>query len=144
MESVVLNIYWSAVVRFSFFYNRNTADEMRISDWSSDVCSSDLLARLRVGEQPLDAGSQNHARARDRGILIGAFDLPPLTRCAFAADTLLVGDRRRTLLIGGIAGIERGADHDIFLWRRAKRTPARLPHYASLARHDLRDRKSGV
>src|SRR3546814_15240978 len=24
---------------------------MRISDWSSDVCSSDLLARVRVGEQ---------------------------------------------------------------------------------------------
>src|SRR3546814_3887202 len=95
MESVVLNIYWSAVVRFSFFYNRNTADEMRISDWSSDVCSSDLLARLRVGEQPLDAGSQNHARARDRGILIGAFDLPPLTRCAFAADTLLRSEERR-------------------------------------------------
>ncbi len=69
------------------------------------------LARLRIGEQPLDAGTQDHARTQDRGILIGACDLPPLARCAFAADTLLVGDRRRTLLIGGIAGIERGADH---------------------------------
>ena len=79
------------------------------------------LARLRVGEQPLDAGTQNHARARDRGILIRAFDLPPFALCAFAADTLLVGDRRRALLIGGIAGIERGADHDIFLSSRGKR-----------------------
>src|SRR3546814_10023956 len=25
-----------------FFFNQKTADEMRISDWSSDVCSSDL------------------------------------------------------------------------------------------------------
>src|SRR3546814_6703861 len=25
-----------------FFYKQKTADEMRISDWSSDVCSSDL------------------------------------------------------------------------------------------------------
>src|SRR3546814_3831784 len=25
-----------------FFFKRKTADEMRISDWSSDVCSSDL------------------------------------------------------------------------------------------------------
>src|SRR3546814_768435 len=33
-----------------FFFKQNTAYEMRISDWSSDVCSSDLLARLdRLG-----------------------------------------------------------------------------------------------
>src|SRR3546814_9766116 len=25
-----------------FFYDQKTADELRISDWSSDVCSSDL------------------------------------------------------------------------------------------------------
>src|SRR3546814_10466762 len=28
-----------------FFFKEKTADEVRISDWSSDVCSSDLLAR---------------------------------------------------------------------------------------------------
>src|SRR3546814_9387770 len=28
-----------------FFFKQKTAYEMRISDWSSDVCSSDLLAR---------------------------------------------------------------------------------------------------
>src|SRR3546814_8489991 len=27
-----------------FFFKQNTAYEMRISDWSSDVCSSDLLS----------------------------------------------------------------------------------------------------
>src|SRR3546814_1220402 len=26
-----------------FFFKQKTADEMRISDWSSDVCSSDLV-----------------------------------------------------------------------------------------------------
>src|SRR3546814_6254683 len=32
-----------------FFFKQKTADEMRISDWSADVCSSDLLAdQLRV------------------------------------------------------------------------------------------------
>src|SRR3546814_20649235 len=30
---------------FLFFVKQNTAYEMRISDWSSDVCSSDLLTR---------------------------------------------------------------------------------------------------
>src|SRR3546814_5139736 len=37
-----------------FFFKQKTAYEMRISDWSSDVCSSDLLYRekdgLRLGE----------------------------------------------------------------------------------------------
>src|SRR3546814_6040319 len=31
---------------FFFFFKQKTAYEMRISDWSSDVCSSDLLAGL--------------------------------------------------------------------------------------------------
>src|SRR3546814_11411977 len=30
---------------FVFFFKQKTAYEMRISDWSSDVCSSDLFAR---------------------------------------------------------------------------------------------------
>src|SRR3546814_9684851 len=29
---------------FFFFFKQKTAYEMRISDWSSDVCSSDLVA----------------------------------------------------------------------------------------------------
>src|SRR3546814_6505928 len=32
------------VVFFFFFFKQKTAYEMRISDWSSDVCSSDLVA----------------------------------------------------------------------------------------------------
>src|SRR3546814_1884622 len=31
-----------------FFFKQKTAYEMRISDWSSDVCSSDLYARLKT------------------------------------------------------------------------------------------------
>src|SRR3546814_2890356 len=31
---------------FFFFFKQKTAYEMRISDWSSDVCSSDLTAKL--------------------------------------------------------------------------------------------------
>src|SRR3546814_825549 len=31
---------------FFFFFKQKTAYEMRISDWSSDVCSSDLFDRL--------------------------------------------------------------------------------------------------
>src|SRR3546814_8631244 len=35
-----------------FFFKHKTAYEMRISDWSSDVCSSDLIVEMReVGRQ---------------------------------------------------------------------------------------------
>src|SRR3546814_4052745 len=33
---------------YVFFFKQKTAYEMRISDWSSDVCSSDLTATLGV------------------------------------------------------------------------------------------------
>src|SRR3546814_9159081 len=33
---------------FFFFFKQKTAYEMRISDWSSDVCSSDLLAGVEA------------------------------------------------------------------------------------------------
>src|SRR3546814_21030301 len=47
---------------FFFFFKQKTAYEMRISDWSSDVCSSDLLVDkdnrrgdgARALEQPRD------------------------------------------------------------------------------------------
>src|SRR3546814_6099104 len=41
---------------FVFFFKQKTAYEMRISDWSSDVCSSDLLCRR--GAAPSGTGRQ--------------------------------------------------------------------------------------
>src|SRR3546814_4499038 len=40
------------VLIFFFFFKQKTAYEMRISDWSSDVCSSDLCAALYQGRSP--------------------------------------------------------------------------------------------
>src|SRR3546814_9566295 len=37
---------WLTCSLFFFFFKQKTAYEMRISDWSSDVCSSDLQAVL--------------------------------------------------------------------------------------------------
>src|SRR3546814_4205695 len=44
-----------ALSKFCFFFKQKTAYEMRISDWSSDVCSSDLIAISipRVDWKPL-------------------------------------------------------------------------------------------
>src|SRR3546814_6459438 len=38
------------VVCVVFFFKQKTAYEMRISDWSSDVCSSDLIAAKQLHE----------------------------------------------------------------------------------------------
>src|SRR3546814_1938333 len=45
-----------------FFFKQKTAYEMRISDWSSDVCSSDLL-RFGVGAEVVVAVRQAEATA---------------------------------------------------------------------------------
>src|SRR3546814_20928845 len=35
-----------------YFFRQKTAYEMRISDWSSDVCSSDLVTIFENGQEP--------------------------------------------------------------------------------------------
>src|SRR3546814_8289026 len=40
------------MVFYFLFFKQKTAYEMRISDWSSDVCSSDLPAAPRAGCRP--------------------------------------------------------------------------------------------
>src|SRR3546814_20206802 len=47
-----------------FFFKQKTAYEMRISDWSSDVCSSDLKDILFVVDVPIQA---HHSRAEAIG-----------------------------------------------------------------------------
>src|SRR3546814_1832998 len=43
--------YCSLFCVYIFFFKQKTAYEMRISDWSSDVCSSDLLLTGVVGTE---------------------------------------------------------------------------------------------
>src|SRR3546814_8605330 len=53
---------------FIFFFKQKTAYEMRISDWSSDVCSSDLIAaafRMLGVHNRVSAVAMMQARAFD-------------------------------------------------------------------------------
>src|SRR3546814_5330752 len=43
---------------FFFLFKQKTAYEMRISDWSSDVCSSDLLIGALAPEQVAEIATQ--------------------------------------------------------------------------------------
>src|SRR3546814_13936479 len=57
-----MDFFFSTLFCFFFFFKQKTAYEMRISDWSSDVCSSDLN---------IVAGSLDDYGTED-GILLGA------------------------------------------------------------------------
>src|SRR3546814_6182381 len=53
-------------ILFFFFFKQKTAYEMRISDWSSDVCSSDLPARSVRPEPPARTGPARRRRGNRR------------------------------------------------------------------------------
>src|SRR3546814_6209719 len=70
---------------FVFFFKQKTAYEMRISDWSSDVCSSDLrracatgrrCARRAAGRRLAVPGTGNAAHGRGGRGHVAAVDDP--------------------------------------------------------------------
>src|SRR3546814_8473561 len=63
---------------FFLFFKQKTAYEMRISDWSSDVCSSDLAIGDGVDRHQADAGQERNARAHQQ--LSRGVDLEALPR----------------------------------------------------------------
>src|SRR3546814_10484026 len=71
---------------YIFFFKRKTAYEMRISDWSSDVCSSDL-AWLVAGLNPFGERSRVDAYA-EAGIEALAMEFMPRITRAQSMDIL--------------------------------------------------------
>src|SRR3546814_7147678 len=61
--SILLSLLCYYVVLFTvFFFKQKTAYEMRISDWSSDVCSSDLKGdRLYFSPEYTIGGSADYS-----------------------------------------------------------------------------------
>src|SRR3546814_3787280 len=47
---VLLCMYIFFSILVFFFFKQKTAYEMRISDWSSDVCSSDLVVATKASD----------------------------------------------------------------------------------------------
>src|SRR3546814_8053801 len=54
------------IVCVFFFFKQKTAYELRISDWSSDVCSSDLAVEAPEVAEELQA-DEDHEKAGDEG-----------------------------------------------------------------------------
>src|SRR3546814_6664571 len=58
-----------------FFFKQKTAYEMRISDWSSDVCSSDLLDRRVVDIDPGRPCARARRNAADADLVLTGIEL---------------------------------------------------------------------
>src|SRR3546814_2913435 len=72
------------LVFFFFFFKQKTAYEMRISDWSSDVCSSDLQQILERREQDvLEVDGQRQHQVEEGG-----------DRRQFVLETIAVAERQ--------------------------------------------------
>src|SRR3546814_1378863 len=94
---------------YFFFFKQKTAYEMRISDWSSDVCSSDLFT-IKILVQAVEvtrAISQEKRRRSGLAGVVAQFQksivLIRITPHQAHAFVPIVGNRRE-------AGIKRGAE----------------------------------
>src|SRR3546814_1027479 len=83
-----------------FCFKQKSAYDVRIIDWSSDVCSSDLL-------QPRDDPRREVAAAADEDQYVARRDASPVL-AMFDPVLNLVGDRARQAQAGGIARRHRG------------------------------------
>src|SRR3546814_9452797 len=68
-----------------FFFKQKTAYEMRSSDWSSDVCSSDLVSRWDDVEEVLSDG-QTFSSAQFWPALLGEYDPVPEVQPMISLD----------------------------------------------------------
>src|SRR3546814_12072722 len=94
-------------ISFFFFFKQKTAYEMRISDWSSDVCSSDLADRDIVAavETLLEfVLLDRRLAARDEDFAAG--DEAAIEHVVDVVDLHLVAVRVRRRLVGAAAFLD--------------------------------------
>src|SRR3546814_20030145 len=79
---------------YFFFFKQKTAYEMRISDWSSDVCSSDLIGCDRDGKvglpRPRAADKHDIAPGWQEGAIMKGPDHLLIDRSAVDAEPLQI------------------------------------------------------
>src|SRR3546814_4303625 len=82
-----------------FFFKQKTAYEMRISDWSSDVCSSDLAPDRDIAVEQIGFGKAEFDRLRIARIIDRGLELLAEAAEVALADRRLeqeILDRRET------------------------------------------------
>src|SRR3546814_1415377 len=115
---------------FFFFFKQKTAYEMRISDWSPDVCSSDLFARVAPG----DRREIGHLFIqRDRLLWT---DAPGDHRPDVAGVDAMLDVERRIVIAAQVA--PRGQRVAPHVARRRVTTPFKIAEDLLVRRHDGR------
>src|SRR3546814_6991232 len=88
-----------AVMSLLFFFKQKTAYEMRISDWSSDVCSSDLIVAEVYAPTAADARAVASALRERFAATDGIVDIDTSME-ADAPREIVVVDRARAVHLG--------------------------------------------
>src|SRR3546814_2495908 len=101
---------WNCAALLFFFFKQKTAYEMRISDWSSDVCSSDLGEDEQVGPTDLAAVFLLHRPQQAARLVEIAVVGPTVER----GEALLPGIRAAATVGGTISAraVPRHADEE--------------------------------
>src|SRR3546814_4974897 len=110
-----------------FFCKQKTADEMRISDWSSDVCSSDLETHTAALQLHQDFGGLQPSLRLLHHSFIARRSRKPPTRCDLA--------RSRKARCGRNAGTAGHMPGHVGLWRRYQASAARMEKAARSEEH---------
>src|SRR3546814_9834292 len=132
-----------------FFFKQKTAYEMRISDWSSDVCSSDLSSTLGIAvddsrgagldhrhlRSHFSIGRSHFARANDdRGIGTFRSDFGSCRRREFPR-VLHSPSRRQALVAKGVSHQRRhGRPRALGWWDLHRRSEEHTSELQSLMR----------
>src|SRR3546814_4377997 len=78
-----------------FFFKQKTAYEMRISDWSSDVCSSDLPARRRNGSASARQAGTLAKKPLIASPICSRYGAPDSTTSTIVSDVWVRSEERR-------------------------------------------------
>src|SRR3546814_18185433 len=115
-----------------FFFKQKTAYEMRISDWSSDVCSSDLALACLPGcgqGQDVEQSGFFPLRRRYRGLEIHRMPVARMHGMFVRSVLMKPGPRRTTAVRAGATGAPRS--HGSFVRTALQACPPTEQHLVS-------------
>src|SRR3546814_17348168 len=100
---------------FFFFFKQKTAYEMRISDWSSDVCSSDLDRLHAQAEQHVDLALFPEAGRADQDAVeaLVAREIFLRQRRTFIGRVLFIANNRDRAFEAYMAQPDPALSHEI-------------------------------
>src|SRR3546814_2583990 len=113
---------------YFFFFKQKTAYEMRISDWSSNVCSSDLPRQYAAGvSYDFEVVKLAAAYARTTDGWFTGQDLPSGTPFSneFGSNRFVDGFKANAYMVGGTVPIG-GASSVFASWQRVDPSNDRL------------------